>query len=249
MKSGIGASEPAVIILIALAVMLTGCDMLGFKTWTWHQKITISVDTPDGVKTGSSVIELSYGWTPRWWGLGDAAGMSTGSMSGDATFVDLGRGRYLVAPLRDGEEANAEVVFLPQNPFATRDERALLYDEMISRRETKPLPRRLYPLLVAFDDINSPASVREVGPDDLGATYGEGYRLRSITIEITDEPLTRGKITKLFPWLCELKKSKVSLSGETGPVSDNRVSNKLSASNFSDQACGYFQSWLQPFRG
>jgi hypothetical protein len=40
------------------------------------------------------------------------------------------------------------------------------------------LPREPYrPLLVTFADINDPASVQRVDPDDLAASFGPGYAL------------------------------------------------------------------------
>jgi hypothetical protein len=62
------------------------------------------------------------------------------------------------------------------------------------------IPRSHYPLLVAFMDINDPNSVREVDPDNLAATFGPGVSLKRITLEITDEPVTEGKIESVLGW-------------------------------------------------
>ena len=58
-----------------------------------------------------------------------------------------------------------------------------------------------YPLLVTFGDINDPASVKKVDPNDLAATFGPGYTLKSITLEITDEPVTTGKVEDVLGWV------------------------------------------------
>ncbi|WP_421849677.1 hypothetical protein [Oricola sp.] len=70
-------------------------------------------------------------------------------------------------------------------------------------RETRVLPRENYPRLVTFGHIGSPQTVRRVDPDNLAATFGPGYRLKSITLEITDAPVTRGEVETVLGWLGE----------------------------------------------
>ena len=43
-------------IALALVVSLSGCN--GQETYTWNQRMTVTVETPDGPVTGSSVIEI-----------------------------------------------------------------------------------------------------------------------------------------------------------------------------------------------
>ena len=50
-------------------------------------------------------------------------------------------------------------------------------------------------------DINDPNSVIEVDPDNLAATLGPGVSLKRIMLEITDEPVTEGKIEQILPCL------------------------------------------------
>ncbi|MCC6479158.1 MAG: hypothetical protein IT552_08115, partial [Sphingomonadaceae bacterium] len=49
-----------------------------------------------------------------------------------------------------------------------------------------------YPMLVTFKDLADPTSVEQVDPDDLAASFGRGYRLKSITVQVTDAPVTVG---------------------------------------------------------
>lgn len=48
----------------------------------------------------------------------------------------------------------------------------------------------------AFDDINDPASAKKIDPLSVQAAFGANYRLNAITIAITDEPVTKGRIDK-----------------------------------------------------
>ena len=60
--------------------------------------------------------------------------------------------------------------------------------------------RSAYPMLVTFGDLADPTSVAEVDPDDLAATFGEGVKLKRITVELTDDPVTTG-IEERLGWL------------------------------------------------
>jgi hypothetical protein len=57
-----------------------------------------------------------------------------------------------------------------------------------------------YPLLVVFDDNSFAKSVKEVDPKALGGVIGPGYGPIRITVEKTNEPVTRNIDTRL-PWL------------------------------------------------
>ena len=52
-------------------------------------------------------------------------------------------------------------------------------------------------------DPDDPASVKRVDPDDLAASFGPGVSLRKITLTITDEPATDGKVRELLGWLSD----------------------------------------------
>ena len=70
-------------------------------------------------------------------------------------------------------------------------------------REARDVPRDRYPMLVTFSNINFPKTVREVRPDQFSSIFGPGYGLKSITLEITDEPVTEGKVESMLVWLTD----------------------------------------------
>lgn len=187
-----------VALVASLMLSLAGCNLFGFRSWAWHQKLTITVMTPDGPRTGSAVSAVTFELPPKWWGVGDSAGSSTHSLRDEAVVVDLGDTasgpRYLFALLKGYSIATAREAFLPRTKPENREMATAVYDKLETLRATTDLPRKLYPLLVTFDDINDPASVKRVDPDDLAATFGVGYALTSISLAITDEPVTKGKV-------------------------------------------------------
>lgn len=189
-------------LVLAFAVLgLAGCDMLGFRNWSWHQKLTVTVETPEGPRSGSAVSAAWVQMTPKWSGVGDSAGASNSSLSGEAVVVDLGQGRYLFALLKGYNEFTGRLAFfpLPQKPL-NKDEDAAVYDQLKALRATTELPRELTPLLVTFTDINDPASVQRADPGDLAAHFGPGYALSSITLAITDEWMTKGRVEAVLGW-------------------------------------------------
>ncbi|MCP4095679.1 MAG: hypothetical protein GY748_05500, partial [Planctomycetaceae bacterium] len=75
----------------------------------------------------------------------------------------------------------------------------VFYPKMQRIEGPVPVPdHRYFPLLVTFTDINDPASVKKIDPDDLAASFGPGYSLKSVTLEITGEPVTQGVVEKVL---------------------------------------------------
>lgn len=195
-----------IFVALALCLPLAGCDILGFHDWEWHQKLTVSVMTPEGMKTASSVVSVRVYATPSWWGLGDFRGAGGGSLSGEAVTVDLGNGRYLFALLKDYSYETARETFISKEKQPrTKAEAIATYDRLERMRGSRTLAREHYPLLVTFDDINDPASVRRVDPTNLSASFGPGYRLNVIKLSITDEPVTEGKVQTTLGWLNDIQ--------------------------------------------
>jgi hypothetical protein len=173
---------------IAAALPLAGC---WGSTYEWNQKLTLVVDTPEGEKSGAAVtsIFVRSGQMPA------SASAVSYKMNGEATVVEVAPGKYLFALLGDLETKELAARVWPgggndADTSWARNER---------RRESKVLPPKLYPMLVSFKDITDPKSVFEVKPDDIASAFGPGYALKSITLEITDEPVIEGVVEKVLP--------------------------------------------------
>jgi hypothetical protein len=118
--------------------------------------------------------------------------------------------------------------------LGTRSYRSNMHDLRAQPRDTPaPIPPEAYPLLVTFDDITKPETVREVDPSNLAATFGEGVSLRGMTLEVTEDKVTEGQVAAALPWLCDRAIDHKRLSGKTGAIFDNEISNRLGLGNFS----------------
>ncbi len=59
-------------------------------------------------------------------------------------------------------------------------------------------------MLVTFDDVTKPETVGQVDPEDLAAVFGEGVRLQAVTLEITEEAVTVGRVERVLGGLANL---------------------------------------------
>ena len=185
--------------LLAPASLLAACDPPPIR-----YKMTVEVETPEGLRIGSAVREVRYhpdkgGWFP----LGESR--SHFSFKGEAVAVDVGRGQTLFALLSNGPGSSDFAGRIPewllgygkgQKPTA----------ESVELYPTSPPPPFtpnggiFMPKLVRFRDTREPTSVEAVKPDALAESFGPGVKLKRITVQATGEPLTAGIGTRLT-WL------------------------------------------------
>lgn len=71
--------------------------------------------------------------------------------------------------------------------------------------------------MVTFRDLDDPLSVERVDPTDLAATFGPGFALKQVVIEVTDDPFVEILESKL-PWLRSLEGSYLDGGSLGGPI-------------------------------
>lgn len=193
---------------LSLLGALTGGTMLGGCGWLRRDpkvryRVTVTVDTPQGARSGSSV----WSWTLKKPTVALVSAYN-GEVQGEAVAVDLPGGRTLFAILRgmDGDSGMAEL--MPERLFGdigrsargepTRhspDRVADLRDIAGRTGETVTLDCARHPdwcpMLLTFANPADPASIRRVEPTNLAAAFGSGTALRGITVELTDNAVTR----------------------------------------------------------
>lgn len=171
------------VVVLFLLLLLAECTgMINTTSRSWNEKITLIVDTPSGEVSSFSVQGVSQGST---WGASSGGFALRG---GEAVVLELptaGKPRYLFALLQGGYLANG--IYKEERNWYT------------GIGDLDDLPPRILkgknrPRLVTFEDINDAASVKQVDPDNLAASFGTGYSLKTITIEITEQEVTRGRL-------------------------------------------------------
>jgi hypothetical protein len=202
------------------AILIVGFVVWGFlyPSGSWRYRLTIEVETPEGTKSGSSVVEVRVADVPK---LTPEMGASI-SVRGEAVAVDLGVRGVLFALLSKQEfhDYSPYIVYLMfphgRNNGGHYDaQRIEFYSKLFAGGQgTKhDVPIDKLPTLVRFRDINDPMTVELVDPNNLAKSLGEGVRLRSASIEMVDagtwpsaifgisgEPIT-SEIEKRLVWL------------------------------------------------
>ena len=181
------------VLALVSFVAFRGC--FGGASTSWNQRLTLVIETPQGEVSGSAVTEVRVAFFANPSAL---TGREVSySLIGGATVVEVLPGRYLFALISDGEERFA---------VAAKDRfKGMMRGEWLRQipRQTEPvtLTGDLIPTLVTFDDVSQPETVRLVDPSDLAASFGPGVALTSVTLEITKEPVTKGRLEGLLGWL------------------------------------------------
>lgn len=190
--------------------LIVGCGLV--KSYApFRYRLTVEIDTPHGLRMGSSVIEVTAGE------VGTTLGGANAEARGEAVAVDIAPGQTLFVLLRSDASYGwaagimSGVTPEPGDPSISRDDRFGAHIEAVrANHKLNIVPRwfppRLsadkpvsgYPIMVRFRDLRDPRTVERVDPDNLAASFGSGVTLRRITVQLTDDPITTG-IEKRLP--------------------------------------------------
>lgn len=199
---------------------LAGCETIG----VYRFRLTVEIDTPHGLRTGSSVMQVRYSLGVNFNGGGQ---QSHEDLEGEGAYVDLGDGRNLVAVL--GHPLLGSLawrrLFLPADIFfPNQSGPQQLRDLKASGGKMEggaDLTLDQSPSLVTFERPDDPASARVVYGESIGKVFdgtreretfvhideiaqvfGPGYALRRMRTDIVprNTPITR-QLGQRFPWL------------------------------------------------
>lgn len=198
---------------------------LSYPSFNYKYRMTVEVETPEGVKSGSSVVEVHTDQWPEW--MRNLAGGHTESSraSGEAVVVDLDENGVLFVPFMGTYATRIYPLVFTGHDYGWREPGGI--PEYVTATNFKSLiPRDHYPMLVQFKNLNDPASIDKILPDNLADSFGVGIHLKSITVESTTDSI-EWKIDKTLKWLNEL-------DGKYLPenTSSHKVSLRLHGGNF-----------------
>jgi hypothetical protein len=239
------------IIAVAIAGLVAAYSVI-YPTTSYRFRITLNVDTPQGLKSGSSVMEVQDRRYPAWTTLGSGTGQS--SLTGEAVFVDLGPGasgnpRNVIALLALGPQGeNVDFYLLPSLAFGRLWKQKV--DSANYRGSGGELPKLpvgtnaelsgdLIPTLVTFVDLNDPNTARTVRPDGFSQAFGPSFALHDAKIEMVSagtwpltllgfsgEPLTRGigvKVPALRQLIADNKSFRIKRAGDAFRVNSGQL--------------------------
>jgi hypothetical protein len=199
------------LLAAASVASLSGC---GSGPRTIRYRLTLEVETPEGTKTGSGVIEHTGRWNDGITrGLGAGPGLA-GWTHGEAIITDLGaRGLLLCLLTRDETSAGSEDDFLLPKVFpfdkwgGSQKDYAAYLGRLEGRKPVANAPLQNLPMLARLRDPLDPAAAERVDPTNLAATFGAGVRLVRATVQITDDPLAPPALENRLPWIRTLRGS------------------------------------------
>lgn len=211
-------SRPLLGVSLLIAIFLWfGWDH--FIGVTYRCRLTVEVNTPNGLRTGNSVIEVR-----TWEGIGfpgPEAGGIRNRVRGEAVVVELpgqkrlfvlldkaatllprAYDRYLPDELGELEKLRKArsldiTAAVPRYRAPTKLE---LQGAELMRREVSKERLDNFPLFVDFQRSDDPLSVRQVDPDHLEEVYGKGFSLKRIFLQTTRDDVSR-RIRRYIPWI------------------------------------------------
>jgi hypothetical protein len=187
-----------VLAVIAVVLFLAFRLLFGGQTDSWHQRLTVAVETPAGEVSGSAVTEVTFVDYSGPMALPEASG-PRGTVRGEAVAVEVLPGKWLFALLDGAENPEGAAKSWSFATYAPKrdannmsrnfwDRVADIHDQPYDT--PVPIPPESWPLMVTFDDITKPETVRRVDPDDLDATFGCDRENRSKEFPWRDARLT-----------------------------------------------------------
>ena len=162
--------------------------------------MTVVIDTPQGERSGSSVMEVSVLRIP-------ALTMESHSLQtrlrGEAVAVDIPGAPTLFALTGNANDLAQTATRLFDPSVNPGPDSVLPTMAKLGRADQRGrqvvMPEDKYPQLVRFTNILIPRSVEEVDPSNLADSYGPVFALNRIILTLTNEPVTKG-IKNRFPW-------------------------------------------------
>lgn len=150
-------------IVLALVVLF----MWTFQDYTHRFRLTVEIATPEGIKIGSSVIEVERK-DERWAPVPGAR--FTFQVRGEAVFVDLGSRGHVIALLTHGAqgENSSEMTSLAlraygyEAPFSGLADAEAAWQGKAVMRGPVELRPPLIPTMVTFTDLADPRSAKVV---------------------------------------------------------------------------------------
>ena len=225
----------SVLVVFALAVAWK----INFPSGTWRYKVTVEIETPEGVKSGSAV-HLLYVGTPII-DLPDVG--NSPYIRGEAVAVDLGERGIVFALMTNQPWRNGLYQAFPIP--APSSKKGIEHYIRTLKPGMKAEWKENWPRMVMFKDINDPKSVtlvrgsrfnketQQSDPvDDFEAIFGAGVKLRGFTVEITDEPVT-WNMKNILPWLSEYYGKRLDGDRYGTNAAKHQMANNLSSGAFS----------------
>jgi hypothetical protein len=184
-----------IVSMATLAALLASCT----PTYSYRYRVTVEVNTPQGIRSGSSVWETSA--TDQ-----SLLGNISTQTRGEAVAVDLLNGTLFALMRGQDFDVNYAAGIVEGHLTKHPEVGAVMGKDWKANRKliqrTRPsfdLDADEYPLMVRFYDADEPKSVERVDPHDL-SKLSSSSAIRRVHIEVTTDR-KESRILDRLPWL------------------------------------------------
>lgn len=244
MKKRIGFIAIVFLTIVALSYILNFImDKIYPTSYNLNYKMTVTVETPEGIISGSAVRQITNGVPSTVWpGVGNPAGVY-----GEAVVVELGKRGILFALISDKSDLEFYSAFREYWPRGGATPEGIAHYAGMSvgtKGVLNPKNPPGYPQLVTFTDLNDPLSVTEaqiweqnemghfdLKDDRMEKIFGKGVKLVAITLEITEEPAT-ARIKEILPWIPNYYNNLLDGNTIETIYAKNQLANSLASGSF-----------------
>lgn len=168
-------------ILVLGLVLVTVWWKAQFPSTSWRYKITIEIETPEGIKSGAAVREVRA-WKNAAKLINPDVAPIEYEVIGEAVVVDLGK-RGLLFGLIDWDSYEEVYNSFPFNSFDV-DKRLHYYRSLKIGSMAKLQKRR--PQLIAFKDLSDSKTLHRLSYEHLDDFFGNNVQFKQVIVEITD---------------------------------------------------------------
>lgn len=175
---------------------------------SWNYRITVEVETPEGIMTGSTVRKAFMSTRPAL--LGESSGGNSMKVIGEAVVIDLGERGHVFGLITWSSYREMLDAFPLPRTRSHVDEIKML--KKMLKPGKKAEVSKDYIRMSAFVNMDDPRSIKMIKGsklnietqkrekvDNFEDVFGEGVRLHKITVEITDDPVTWGVVDRYLP--------------------------------------------------
>lgn len=230
-------------VIIALLILFTPflLNVTGiYVSGTWRYEMTVIVETPEGLKEGSAVREVSNSASNiKLFDLPDTG--NPAEFRGESVIIDLGERGLMFAVL--GIDPYREFYYGFGKYSGASTVKGIRFFNNIPIGKEFVLAPQFYPKMVKFENINDPKSVTlayETGngfgkreENNIEKLFGADVRIKEIRMKKVQDQITNN-VNQYLPWMKNLRKNGARLNANTSiAISTNELSDNLGPGSFS----------------
>ena len=179
------------VLIVIGAIVWVGKDYI-FPV-EWKYRLTVEIETPDGIKTGSAVRKIRA--SKNFAGvINNAAPIVMYEVMGEAVAIPLGE-RILFISIGDDAYEQVYAAFGYASGDDWKQIQSVLRLEKGERAELKKRIGNFY----TFMDEADPVSLERLTSQDFARVFGEGVFFKGATVEIVDDVISWRVATLLPP--------------------------------------------------